>query len=134
MPRDEQCEHVALAGSECDEPRAHLIVLPQGGAIAGVVIESIAHADQQYLVGNGLLKKVERAVQHGFDGSRDPGMTADEDHGNDLAPQIELMLQFWTGHSGHLYIKQQATRLVWFVNVATPPGIYALAPPHALPI
>ena len=34
MPRDEQCEHVALAGSERDEPHGHLIVLSQDGTLS----------------------------------------------------------------------------------------------------
>src|SRR6266853_5275740 len=55
MPSDEQCEYIAFACRERVEPFGNVIALVQGSAIASVVLESVAYAGQQRLVGHRLL-------------------------------------------------------------------------------
>ena len=59
----------------------------------------------------GRHREVGVAVLHGLDGHRYVAVPRDEDHRDDRALEVQLLLQLQPAHAGHPHVQHQAARL-----------------------
>lgn len=105
-------EHLFLARRQRSVPTAQLITLIEQTPVVGIGGERTMDAVDQFLIAEGLLQEIECTMLDGFDGHRNIGMTADENHGDDRAAAIEFLLQIEAAHARHTHIEHETSGLI----------------------
>src|SRR5579862_1222580 len=110
-----QRQYFPLARRERVTPRADASALAELDAVLAVRFQRPLHPVDEVLIAERLLQEVERTLLHGLHGHRDVAVPGDEDHRNDRAAQIQLLLQLETAHTGHAHVEYQAARPPWII-------------------
>jgi len=108
----DEVQHLALALRELLQAFAHRPAARPAAALDAVALEAFAHELDHALVVEGLLEEIHRPLAYRAHRLRHVGPAREEDHRDQHALGLEVLLQLEAVHAGQMQVQHQASRLV----------------------